>query len=132
MAMKKEDYERVEAAYVDGAEKFSEKDLNRVMEDGDIAERKGSKLGEQIENFKLMWCLLKDYHSGVYRDVPWRFIAAVGFAVAYLITPVDVIPDVLPFIGLLDDASVFALVVAGFQTDLARYKEFRKTRQLQD
>lgn len=129
MKMDESDQARVQAAYTDGAEHFSEKDLKRVMEDQETAEKKGSKLGEQLENFKLLWQLLQDYSSGRYRNVPWRLIAAAGFAAAYLIAPADVIPDVLPVIGLVDDASVFALVVAGFQAELKIYKQYLLSRE---
>ena len=66
--------------------------------------------------------MLKDYHSGAYRDIPWRFIAAAGFAVFYLLNPFDVIPDVLPVIGYVDDAAVFGLVLSSFKSEIKKYK----------
>lgn len=118
--------ERVGQTFQHGAENFTEEDLAKVMADEKTAETKGSMLGDQFENFKLLWSLLKDYYNDKYPNVPWKFIAAIGFAVAYLISPIDIIPDFLPFVGFIDDAAVFALVVAGFDSDIKVYKEWLK------
>ena len=112
----------VQAAYQAGADSFTTQDLDKVMADSATAEAKAGKLGKQFENFKLLWSLLKDYYNKRYPNAPWKLIAATGFAVAYLISPIDVIPDVIPFLGFVDDASVFALVIAGFQSDIDDYK----------
>lgn len=44
------------------------------------------------------------------------------FAVAYVVMPVDLIPDV-PFIGWLDDIGVVALVGAWLTRRIAEYRE---------
>ena len=124
--MKESEKERVNQACVHGANDFSEKDLDKVMADAEIAENKGGKLGEQFENFKLLWALLKDYYNKVYPNAPWKLVAAIGFAVAYLVSPIDVIPDFIPVAGFIDDASVFALVVKGFESDITDYKNWLK------
>ena len=122
--MQTNEKERVNQAFSHGANNFSQQDLEKVMKDSETAESKGSNLGEQFENFKLLWGLLKDYYNGKYPNAPWKFIAAVGFAVAYLMSPIDVIPDFIPIAGFVDDASVFALVVAAFDSDIKAYKEW--------
>ncbi len=52
--------------------------------------------------------LLKDTHT-LYRsltdpDVPWYAKFLVGLIVAYIISPIDIIPDFIPVLGLLDEA----------------------------
>lgn len=125
--MNKQDNERVNAAFQQGVNDFTVDDLNKVMNDEDTAKKKASYLGKQLDNFLLLWDLLKDYHNGIYKNAPWKLIAAVGFAVAYLISPIDVIPDVIPLVGFVDDAAVFALVVSAFQSEIDAYKEWKKT-----
>lgn len=127
--MTEQEKNRVGEAYAQGAENFSEEDLDKVMADSEVAESKGGKLGKQFENFKLLWSLLKDYYNKDYPNAPWKLIGAIGFAVAYLISPIDVIPDIIPFVGFVDDASVFALVVAGFDSDITAYKIWRKQKE---
>lgn len=125
--MNKQDNERVNAAFQQGVNDFTVDDLNKVMNDEDTAKKKASYLGKQLDNFLLLWDLLKDYHNGKYKNAPWKLIAAVGFAVAYLISPIDVIPDVIPLVGFVDDAAVFALVVSAFQSEIDAYKEWKKS-----
>ena len=125
--MEKQDQERVNAAFQQGVKDFTVDDLNKVLDDESTARKKASLLGKQLDNFLLLWDLLKDYHNGIYKNAPWKLIAAVGFAVAYLISPLDVIPDVIPVLGFVDDAAVFALVVNAFQSEIDAYKEWKKS-----
>ena len=123
------DQERVNQSFVHGVESFTEGDLEKVKANAETAEKKAEFLGKQFENFKLMWSLLQDYWAREYTDVPWKLIAAIGFAVAYLVSPIDVIPDFIPFVGFVDDAAVFALVISAFQAELDEYKEWKKTHK---
>ena len=120
------DQQRVNETFEKGIENFSEADLEKVRKDGDTAEEKSSKLGAQFESFKLTWGLLQDYWAGNYKNVPWKLLASTGFAVAYLVSPLDIIPDFLPVLGFVDDAAVFSLVVSSFQSELNDYKEWKK------
>ena len=46
-------------------------------------------------------------------------------AIAYFVLPIDIIPDVLPFLGFTDDAAVIAAAIAAVRpwiTDLHREK----------
>ena len=119
------DRERVGETFERGVNDFTEDDLNRVRENAETAEKKSTHLGQQIESFRLTWSLLQDYWAGAYTAVPWKLTAAIGFAMAYLVSPLDVIPDFILF-GFVDDAAVFGLVVSAFQSELEDYKEWKK------
>jgi uncharacterized membrane protein YkvA (DUF1232 family) len=123
--MNAQDNEKVNAAFSNGCENFTESQLDEVLSEDQLAHEKAAKLGSFFEEFELLWQMLKDYHSGAYRDVPWRFIAAVGFAAFYLLNPFDVVPDVLPVIGYVDDAAVFGLVLSSFKSEIEKYKRTR-------
>ena len=122
------DKEKVNAAFSKGCENFSESQLDEVLSEDQLAHEKAAKLGGFFEEFELLWQMLKDYHSGAYRDVPWRFIAAVGFAAFYLLNPFDVIPDVLPVIGYVDDTAMFGLVLSSFKSEIEKYKKHSQRR----
>ncbi len=123
------DQERVNQTFEKGVETFTEEDLEKVKADAETAEKKARSLGGQFESFQLTWSLLQDYWAGKYTSIPWKLIASTGFAVAYLISPLDIIPDFLPIIGFVDDASVFALVVSSFQSELNAYKKWKKKQE---
>jgi uncharacterized membrane protein YkvA (DUF1232 family) len=123
------DQERVSQTFEKGVETFTEEDLEKVKADAETAETKAKFLGGQFESFQLTWSLLQDYWAGKYTSIPWKLIASTGFAVAYLVSPLDIIPDFLPIIGFVDDASVFALVVSSFQSELSAYKKWKKKQE---
>ena len=60
--------------------------------------------------------------------LPWRTTAGIIFALAYFISSFDLIPDVVPVLGFLDDALVVAEVVYMFSADIRRYEETRRAR----
>jgi len=46
---------------------------------------------------------------------------ALSAALAYFVSPVDVVPDVIPLSGFIDDAAVLGLVFGAVEVDLRRY-----------
>lgn len=56
-------------------------------------------------------------------------VVAIG-ALLYFILPVDLIPDVLPVVGLVDDAAVIAAAVRYLSTQLAAYRRRNRKRAL--
>lgn len=46
------------------------------------------------------------------RRTPWVARIVLGCAVAYLVSPIDLIPDFLPVIGQLDDLIIVPLLIA--------------------
>jgi uncharacterized membrane protein YkvA (DUF1232 family) len=70
------------------------------------------------EQFKDTWAylqamlrLIRAYYRGEYREVPVATLVIIVAAVIYLINPIDLLPDWIPGVGLLDDAFVLALAV---------------------
>lgn len=45
-------------------------------------------------------------------ECPWTARATIGFVLAYALSPLDLIPDFIPVVGLLDDIVVVSLGVA--------------------
>ncbi|MFN0095391.1 MAG: YkvA family protein [Dehalococcoidia bacterium] len=43
------------------------------------------------------------------RQAGWRLRALVAFVTLYLLSPIDIVPDFIPFIGQLDDIIVIGL-----------------------
>ena len=124
--LNQEDRERVYATFEHGTNGFSEEDMEKLKAERETAERKSTHLDEQFESFRLTWSLLQDYWSGDYKNIPWKLAASIGFAVTYLVSPLDIIPDFLPLLGFTDDAAVFALVISSFQSELDTYREWKK------
>ena len=54
------------------------------------------------------------------RQVPTAVKVALGVVAVYLLSPVDLIPDFIPFIGYLDDLILAAIVVDALVTSVDR------------
>ena len=92
------------------------------------AVRKGRLLTDLYGQIVLLGALLRDYRTGNYTQVPWKVIFSIGFAVLYLLMPIDVIPDFIPLLGLIDDTAVLGLVIAAFRSELSAYSQWRTSR----
>lgn len=61
--------------------------------------------------FQAMLRLIRAYAEGTYIGASESTLVVVIAAIIYVVNPLDVIPDALPAIGYLDDATVIALAV---------------------
>ena len=81
--------------------------------------------GRLLERVRLLLMVVNDYASGRYRQVPWRAVAAIVAAIAYVASPMDLIPDVLVPIGWTDDLLVVALAWRLVKKELRAYCEWK-------
>lgn len=108
-----------------GARGIGEDDLRRVVERADEIARRFKKRGPLarfLEDGRLCVSLVRDYWSGRYRAVPYGTLAAVAFTLLYVLNPLDLVPDVLPLIGQLDDAAILSAALLMVEGDLRRYR----------
>jgi uncharacterized membrane protein YkvA (DUF1232 family) len=85
-------------------------------------------LGWLIGDLKLFVSLMKDYGSGAYKKFPFLSVAGIVFTLAYIISPIDLIPDYIIGIGQIDDAAVLGLCLYLLRKDLGKYKEWLKAK----
>ena len=86
------------------------------------------KLSEYKDEVALVFSMLKDYVSGKYTKVPWRTIAVLVGSLAYVLAPIDLIPDFIPVIGWSDDCLALAGALAFAKMDLDEYKAWKAVR----
>jgi uncharacterized membrane protein YkvA (DUF1232 family) len=116
----------------DGAQKVTEKDVEKVVNKSEEIQRKfslGGPLHRFIEDGQLLISVVKDYWSGAYRQIPFGVIGAIVFALIYVFNPLDLIPDVLPIIGQVDDAAVVAACLILVEHDLRGYQQWKQSRK---
>ncbi|NTU67842.1 MAG: DUF1232 domain-containing protein [Chlorobiaceae bacterium] len=63
-----------------------------------------------------------------YPDVPWRSIVLITAGLIYFVSPADAIPDILPMLGLTDDAAILTAIFASVSSDLDAFLEWEKSR----
>lgn len=116
----------------EGAQKVTEKDIEKVVTKSEDIEEKFKARGPLkrfIEDYRVLAALVRDYRAGNYRQALYGTIAAVVFALLYVFNPLDLIPDVLPIIGVVDDASVITACLMLIERDLSKYRNW-KVRQV--
>ncbi len=77
--------------------------------------------GKVLTKLRLLRMVLGDYVSGRYRKVPWRAVVVCAAAVAYVVSPLDLIPDFLVPVGWTDDILVLALAWGFVKKELREY-----------
>ena len=101
-------------------------DLGQIMASHPRNLGKIGILGWLIGDLKLFVSLIKDYRSGAYKKFPFLSVAGIVFTLAYIISPIDLIPDYIIGIGQIDDAVVVGFCLYLLRKDLRKYKEWLK------
>jgi len=52
---------------------------------------------------------------------------SIAGALAYVVLPIDVIPDFIPGVGFVDDMFVIGMVMKSISDEIERYRKFRAT-----
>lgn len=119
---------RAKQVLVDGAESVTEEDIQKVITRADDIQNMfsgHSPLGRFMNDMKIMISLIKDFWNKNYREVPWWTIGAVVTALLYVLNPLDIVPDFIPLVGLLDDAAVISACLFLAEKDLKKYRNWK-------
>lgn len=106
--------------------------INELLGD---AQRKAKKqkgpLSGRFDDIMTLTRLVRAYVKGDYREVSWETVALAIGALIYFLSPVDLIPDVIPVVGYIDDAAVIGFVVASIYTDLNNFRDWEASQEAQ-
>ena len=131
MVFKKPDEEFVK----EGAEKITPKDIETVADKSEEINKRFNARGPLkrfIEDGRVLSALIKDWRAGKYRQAMYGTIAAAAFALIYVVNPFDLVPDVLPFIGAVDDAAVIGACLMLIERDLRQYRSWKENQLMLD
>lgn len=113
----------------EGAQSVTEKEVEKVINKSEEIKRKFSAKGPLarfIEDGQLLMAIVKDYWSGAYRNIPYGSIASIVFTLIYVLNPFDLVPDMLPLIGQLDDVAVLGACLILVEQDLHKYRDWKE------
>lgn len=88
-----------------------------------------NRLGELREDLPLLLRLAQAWGRREYRQIPWKSVASIVAALLYFLSPIDFLPDLIPFFGFVDDAAVVGYVLKSFKSDLDAFAQW-ETGQL--
>ena len=81
-------------------------------------------IAEKISHIPILVKLLNYYVTGKYTKVPVKSIIAIISALIYFVSPIDLIPDLIPILGLSDDVAVLAICIEIVDVDILEFKKW--------
>jgi uncharacterized membrane protein YkvA (DUF1232 family) len=130
------DRETLEDALREGMAKVNPRDLLKLAQRWPTLRRLiRGPLADLADDVTTLVAMVKDYAAGNYREVPQKTVLAAAAALFYILNPFDLIPDLVPALGLMDDAAVLTMVVKAIQSDIHNYRSWthktaRRMRQI--
>ena len=99
------------------------KNVNELVDTATKEINSGKKrLRSTQSNLIILLSMLKAWVKGDYKEIPWMTLVLSTGALIYFVNPFDAVPDLVPAVGLLDDATVIGFVVASIKQDLDNFK----------
>ena len=90
-------------------------------------EKASPALKRILIDLKDLYALFLDSIKGRYKLHP-AITSIIGGGLLYFIVPLDLIPDYLPVIGLLDDFAVLSAIINSLQDELAAYRKYKNEK----
>lgn len=112
------------------SEKVSEEDVNKAVNEseGILDKIRNRSWGPLKEDVKTLLRMLLDYKNGHYTDLPWKTVSAIAFSLLYILNPLDLVPDFIPFLGYLDDITIVNFALKFIGDDIVNYREWAKSQ----
>lgn len=91
------------------------------------AESKSAYLDEKVDEFRLLISMVRDVLAGRYHMDRWN-LSVIAATIAYVVSPLDAIPDLVPLMGWMDDMTIVAYAVSKLTDEIRKYKAFTQAR----
>lgn len=83
-------------------------------------------IGKRATDAVIMLSMIRAYIKKQYTDIPVNTILFGVGGLIYVVNPIDLVPDNIPGIGLLDDAKVMDIILEVIHKDLIKYRKWQK------
>ncbi|MEH7886459.1 YkvA family protein [Bacillus sp. JJ1609] len=94
-------------------------------------DKKGS-LTEIWDNLQLLFELVSAWRKGEYRKIPTASIVTIIASIIYFVSPIDLMPDFLVGLGIVDDAAVIGFVLKQITADLEKFKIWKENNNVEN
>lgn len=125
----RKDKAKVEAGFESIKEgKFNDDDVYTVIDNTEDILNKSSNgpLEKFFDDIKTMCDMVAAWVKKEYREIPYRTIGMIILTLVYVFSPLDIIPDAIPGIGLLDDAMMVTFCLKAVQGDIDDFRVWKK------
>lgn len=102
--------------------------LIMIQQGASKLESKGISEGvkEVKDKLKLMIRFVTAYAKGEYRDVGMKSMATIVGVLVYFVSPLDLIPDVLPILGVADDVALVVWMFNVLEKEITKFSDWEK------
>jgi uncharacterized membrane protein YkvA (DUF1232 family) len=90
----------------------------------------GSIAHEAWETLQTLLRLIRASVSGEYTELSTSTVVGAVAVTIYFLSPIDLIPDFIPVLGLLDDVALVAWFSTTIKEEMDRFVEWEKTRPI--
>ena len=122
--------------YENGYQKYESK-ANEYFDDNDKtqdllnsaikkANQKKGSLSEVWDKLQLLFKMLKAWIKGEYKDISKRSMITIIAGILYFVSPIDLIPDFIAGLGIVDDAAVIGFILKQISSDLEKFKIWKE------
>ena len=104
------------------------KDFGKILNEKEFwqkVEKASPVLKRILKDVKDLYALFIDSIKGKYKLHP-AIMGIIGGGLLYFIMPLDLIPDYIPIVGLLDDFAVLTAIINSLQDELADYRKYKE------
>ena len=118
------DKEKIKKEFFEKSKRAGKNEAIKVLENENNIFSKivqSADLSSFVDDVKIFFKMIKDFIDGRC-DIPLGTIGAISIALLYVLNPLDVVPDVIPGVGYVDDAFVLSLCIGFVKSDIEDYK----------
>ncbi|MFL6559322.1 MAG: YkvA family protein [Bacillus sp. (in: firmicutes)] len=101
--------------------------LNKAVK---MANGKKESLGEVWEKLQLFFELVKAYSKGEYKNISPSTILTVIGTLLYFVSPLDLVPDFIIGLGILDDAALIGYTVKKVSHELDAFSKWKRAETI--
>lgn len=126
------DYRKVFNEYKKKAQELLKDDgkVEKLIHDSEEKLATLPKVGKALKYIPVFVDMLRCYFTGEYKEIPTGTIIAISASLLYFVSPIDIIPDFIPLLGLADDAGVAAVALVFVKSDLDIFMNWRKHKPI--
>ncbi len=96
------------------------------------SQNKGGPLKEIWDSLQTLLSLIRDWISGEYRGLPSKTLLLALAGIVYFVTPIDIIPEFIVGLGLLDDAVILGWIISQIGSELEEYRLWKRNGRVID
>jgi uncharacterized membrane protein YkvA (DUF1232 family) len=89
-----------------------------------------NSLNDAFGQVQLLVRMVKSYANGQYRGIATTSFVKIVAALLYFVSPIDLIPDFLPIIGIADDLALLAWTFKTLENEIQKFSSWEKQRQV--